>query len=101
MLPFGLPPTRAALAAYLEILGEADIPGGVSAVGADLFECGIAEAALERGGHLHVGLEMFIGTRQPTNAELVREAVELCRNFGREPLAWDQTADYLGFPARS
>jgi uncharacterized protein (DUF849 family) len=98
VLPFGLPPTRAALDAYLEILGDAPLPWGVSAMGGDLFECGIAREALERGGHLHVGLESYAGKRQPTNAELIREAVALCAKVGREPLAWDRVADRLGFP---
>jgi uncharacterized protein (DUF849 family) len=96
ILPFGLPPTRAALDAYLEILGDAPLEWGVSAMGGDLFECGIARLALERGGHLHLGLETYAGSRQPTNAELIREAVELCRKLGREPLAWDRTARFLG-----
>ena len=98
MLPFGLPPTRRALDAYLEILGDAPLAWGVSAVGADLFETGIARAALERGGHLHLGLEMFAGERKPSNVELVREAVALCAELGRPPLPWDRTADHLGFP---
>ena len=97
VMPFGLPPTRAALDAYLEILGAAPLPWGVSAMGADLFECGIARLALERGGHLHLGLESYAGKRQPTNAELIREAVALCREVGREPLAWNRVAEYLGF----
>ena len=78
-MPFGLPPTEKALDAYLEMMEGCDIPWGVSAVGGDVVECGIAELALERGGHIHVGLEMFAGERQPTNVELVEEVVELCK----------------------
>lgn len=97
-LPFGLPPTRKALDAYLEILGGEPLVWSISALGADLFETGLARLALERGGHLHLGLETFAGERQPTNAELVREAVALCAEMGRPPLAWERAADYLGFP---
>ena len=92
--PFGLPPTEKALDAYLEILGDCPIPWGVSAMGADLFACGIAELAVARGGHLHVGLESYAGTRTPTNVELVDEAAALGRRYDREPvptrhaLAW-------------
>ena len=97
-MPFGLPPTEKALDAYLEMMEGCDIPWGVSAVGGDVVECGIAELALERGGHIHVGLEMFAGERQPSNVELVKEVVDLCRKVGREPLRWEDCASYLGFP---
>lgn len=92
--PFGLPPTEKALDAYLEILGDCPVPWGVSAMGADVFACGIAELAVARGGHLHVGLESYAGDRTPTNAELVQDAVALGRRHAREPvraheaLAW-------------
>lgn len=98
-MPFGLPPTEKALDAYLEMMEGCDIPWGVSAVGGDVVECGIAELALERGGHIHVGLEMFAAERQPTNVELVEEVVNLCRKIGREPLPWEDCASYLEFPA--
>ena len=93
--PFGLPPTEKALDAYLEILGDCPIPWGVSAMGADLFACGIAELAVARGGHLHVGLESYAGTRTPTNVELVEEAVALGRRHDREPVATHQPLAWL------
>ena len=93
--PFGLPPTEKALDAYLEILGDCPVPWGVSAMGADLFACGIAELAVARGGHLHVGLESYAGTRTPTNVELVEEAVALGRRHGREPVPTDQALAWL------
>jgi 3-keto-5-aminohexanoate cleavage enzyme len=94
--PFGLPPTEKALDAYLEILGDCPIPWGVSAMGADLFACGIAELAVARGGHLHVGLESYAGDRQPTNAELVAEAVALGRRYGRAPVRSSYALEWLG-----
>ena len=33
------------------------------------------ELALERGGHLHLGLEFYGGRRTPTNVELVTEPI--------------------------
>ncbi len=98
-MPIGLPPTEKALDAYLEMMQGCDIPWGVSAVGGDVVESGIAELALERGGHIHVGLEMFAAERQPTNVELVAEVVELCQKVGREPLRWEDCASYLDFPS--
>jgi len=93
---FGLPPTEKALDAYLEVLGDCPVPWGVSAMGGDLFACGIGELAVARGGHLHVGLESYAGARTPTNAELVREAVALGRRHGREPVRAPRALAWLG-----
>lgn len=83
---FGLPPTAKALDAYLEMLEGTDLPWSVSVWGGDLFDTPVARLALERGGHLHVGLEEFWGERLPSNEELVHEAAELAAKVGR-PLA--------------
>jgi 3-keto-5-aminohexanoate cleavage enzyme len=84
---FGLPPTRHALLAYLDMLEGTDLPWSVSVWGGDLMTTPIAELALERGGHLHVGLEEFYSPeRTPTNEELVLEAAQLAARVGR-PLA--------------
>ena len=96
--PFGLPPTPSALDAYLELLKGCDLPWAVSLVGGDLIASEVALMALERGGHLHVGLEFFSGDRTPTNADLVAEAVELCEKAGRPVATPDQTAQILRLP---
>ena len=98
--PFGLPPTRTALDAYLELLGDADIVWAVSAAGGDLGRTDVARYALQKGGHLHLGLEFYGGDRQPTNLELVQEAVTLAAEEGRAPATCEQAADILGLPAR-
>jgi 3-keto-5-aminohexanoate cleavage enzyme len=94
--PFGLPPTVTALAAYLELLHESDLPWAVSVVGGDVIASEVARAALDAGGHLHLGLEFFGGPRTPTNAELVAEAVALCAEAGRPVATPDQAAEILG-----
>jgi uncharacterized protein (DUF849 family) len=96
--PFGLPPTERALDVYLDILGDCDVPWFVSLVGGDLIRHDIAELALARGSHLHVGLEFYGGDRQPTNVELVSEAVELCRRNGYAVASTSQAAAMLGLP---
>ena len=96
--PFGLPATRSALNAYLELLEECDVPWAVSVVGGDLVGTDVARAALEAGGHLHLGLEFFAGSRVPTNTELVAEAVALCEEFGRPVATPDQAAQLLDLP---
>jgi 3-keto-5-aminohexanoate cleavage enzyme len=96
--PFGLPPTECALNAYLELLQGCDLPWAVSVVGGDLCGTDLAKLALERGGHLHLGLEFYGGERQPTNVELVAEAVDLCAKSGREVATPDQAAQILRLP---
>ena len=98
--PFGLPPTLNALEAYLELLEGCDLPWAISVVGGDVVSSDIGIAALERGGHLHLGLEFYRGERIPTNVDLVSEAVELCRRAGRPLATPDQAAEILDLPRR-
>lgn len=96
--PFGLPPTPAALAAYLEVLDGCDVPWAVSVVGGDAIASEIAGLALDAGGHLHVGLEFFGGDRTPTNVELVEEAVARCDAAGRPVATCADAARILRLP---
>jgi 3-keto-5-aminohexanoate cleavage enzyme len=96
--PFGLPPTTKALDAYLELLDGCDLPWAVSAHGIGVVATEVAPLALERGGHLHIGLEFYGGDRKPTNVELVAEAVELCEKSGRPVATPDQAAAILRLP---
>lgn len=98
--PFGLPPTRAGLDAYLDMLGDCPVPWAVSVVGGDVVGSGLAEYAVERGGHIHLGLEFHAGDRTPTNGELVAEAVELCDRLGVAVATPDEAAAILELPRR-
>ena len=96
---FGLPPTEHALLAYLDMIGDTGIPWSVSVWGGDLMQTPVARLALERGGHLHVGLEEhFDPARKPTNVELIDEAVALCNSVGRPVASCAQAAARLGLP---
>ena len=96
---FGLMPTEPGLLAYLDMLEGAELPWSVSVWGGDLMETPIARLALERGGHLHIGVEEFYSPdRSPTNEELMREAVELCAKVGRPVATTAETEKLLGLP---
>jgi uncharacterized protein (DUF849 family) len=95
---FGLRPTPTALDAYLELLDGCDVPWGVAVLGGDVLDCGIARVALERGGHLRVGLEDHAGSRKPSNEELVREAAALAEDVGRPIATSDEAAKLLALP---
>jgi 3-keto-5-aminohexanoate cleavage enzyme len=96
--PFGLPPTAAALAAYLELLEGCDLPWAVSVVGGDVTKSEVARLALQQGGHLHLGLEFYGGDDQPANADLVRRAVARCEEADRPVATPDQASEILRLP---
>ncbi|MGH7857681.1 MAG: 3-keto-5-aminohexanoate cleavage protein [Candidatus Binatia bacterium] len=95
---FGLPPTRLALEVYLEMLEGCGLPWAVAVIGGDVVESGMARWALERGGHVRVGLEDFGGSRTPANEELVREVAALAREVGRPVASCEDAARILGLP---
>ena len=96
---FGLPPTRNALLAYLDMLEGTGLPWSVSVWGGDMMQTPVARLALELGGHLHVGIEEhFDPGYKPTNVELVEEAVALCAEVGRPVATTEQTEALLALP---
>jgi uncharacterized protein (DUF849 family) len=97
----GLPPTKVSLDAYLAMLEGCDLPWSVTVYGGDLADSELPRLALERGGHLRVGLEDFrdwYGERTPTNEELVREMVRVCNEVGRPVASCGQAAEIIGLP---
>jgi 3-keto-5-aminohexanoate cleavage enzyme len=99
-LPFGLPPTRASLHAYLAMLDGTGLPWSVAVLGGDLLGSGLAEHAVDRGGHLRVGLEDYAADRKPTNVELVEQAADLIERSGRRVATPRETEDLLRIPRR-
>jgi uncharacterized protein (DUF849 family) len=97
---FGLPPTRVSLDAYLAMMEGCDLPWAVAVIGGDVLATEIARLAVERGGHLRVGLEDYAGPRRPSNVELVAEAAALARAVGRPVATPGEAARLLGIPAR-
>lgn len=85
-LLFGLPASVSSLDVYLSLLGDAPVPWMVGVQGGDVAAGGVARAAIERGGHVRVGLEDFRDDSRaspPTNAELVDEMMQIAATCGR------------------
>jgi 3-keto-5-aminohexanoate cleavage enzyme len=97
---FGFPPTARSLDAYLDMMNGCDLPWAVAVLGGDVVETGMARLAMERGGHVRVGLEDFGGPRTPSNAELVREVADLAEKCGRPLATPTQAAELLELPRR-
>ena len=95
---FGLPPTEKALEAYIEMVEPSGLPWSVAVLGGDVAACGMAKLAIERGGHVRVGLEDYVGPRTPANAELVREVVRIAEEAGRKVASCAEAATILGLP---
>jgi len=96
---FGLPPTVPSLDAYCGMLYGTGLPWSVAVLGGDVLGT-IAAEAVRRGGHLRVGLEDYAGPRQPSNVELVREAVALVQALGGHAASIAEAAAILGLPAQ-
>ncbi len=95
---FGLPPTPLALEVYLEMMGDCDLPWAVAVLGGDVVDSGLARLAIERGGHVRVGLEDYAGGATPTNAELVETVAAIARYAGREVATCADAARILALP---
>jgi uncharacterized protein (DUF849 family) len=101
VIPFGLPPTEVGLDAYLGMLDGTGLAWSVAVLGGDVVASGLAAAALERGGHVRVGLEDYFGPRTPTNVELVAEVAELIESCGRIVASPAQAGELLGIASGS
>jgi uncharacterized protein (DUF849 family) len=95
---FGAPPIREALELYLAMLKESRLPWAVAVIGGSLLDSEIARIALERGGHLRVGLEDFFTAK--SNLDEVQRAAALAREFGRPLASCAEAAQLLGLPPR-
>ena len=87
---FGFPPKPKYLDAHLALLGEvaAGAPWMVAGLGVDIRP--LIAPAVERGGHIRVGLEDRPWGVRENNRALVEEAVQLVRAAGGEPATADE-----------
>ena len=94
---FGLPPTQRSLETYLAMLEGTGLPWLVAVLGGDVTG-GLAQLAIEHGGHVRVGLEDYDGPRRPRNEEFVQEVVALAETAGRPVAIPREAARILDLP---
>jgi uncharacterized protein (DUF849 family) len=95
-VPFGLPPTRPSLDAYLALLDGSGLEWMVGVMGGDVLASGMAAWAIEAGGHVRVGLEdLYDRHANPSNQDLVVDAVELVGSLGCEVATCEQARSIL------
>jgi 3-keto-5-aminohexanoate cleavage enzyme len=92
---WGVPPIPEGLDLYLAMLGDTGIPWAVAVVGGDALGEPVTRLALERGGHLRVGLEDDADAA--SNADLVQRAAALCADVGRPVASLAEAETILGF----
>jgi uncharacterized protein (DUF849 family) len=93
---WGSPPIIEALDLFLAMRGDTPFEWAVAVLGGSLLDTPIARAALERGGHLRVGIEDW--DTGPANVEQVNAAVALCEAAGRPVATIADTERLLGLP---
>src|SRR3954447_9265671 len=97
---WGAPPIPEALDLYLAMLGDSGIPWAVAVVGGDALAAPVTRLALERGGHLRVGIED--DQNATDNVALVLGAAALCAEVGRPVATQAEAVDLLALaPART
>jgi len=92
----GLYPTAASVDMYLSILSGVGLAWQVSIPGGVLLDSPIARYALERGGHLRVGVEDTGGRTPMSNVETVETAVDLAKQVGRPAVQGAEALAALG-----
>jgi uncharacterized protein (DUF849 family) len=95
---WGVPPIPEGLDLYLAMLGDSGIPWAIALIDGDVLAHPLTRNALERGGHLRVGLEDDPRAASG-NADLVRAAADLCAEVGRPVATLADTEALLGLGA--
>jgi uncharacterized protein (DUF849 family) len=93
---YSAPPIPEALHLYLAMFEATGLPWAVTLLGGSLLDTPVARLAVERGGHLRVGIED--DSSGPGNVEQVQRAAELCRQVGRPIATCAEAAAILGLP---
>jgi uncharacterized protein (DUF849 family) len=95
---YSAPAIPEALDLYCAMVRDDGLPWGVAVLGGDLLSTPVARLAVERGGHLRVGLED--DPSGAPNVEQVQRAVACCAEVGRPVATAGETRRILGLPSR-
>jgi uncharacterized protein (DUF849 family) len=93
---FSPPPIVEALDLYLAMIEGTGLPWGVACLGGSLLDTPIPRLALERGGHLRVGLEDHPGA--DSNLAEIERVRALCEQLGRPLASCAEAVEILGLP---
>ena len=94
---WGVPPIEEGLDLYLAMLGDTGIPWAIALIDGDVLSHPLTTRALERGGHLRVGLE-DAPRAASGNVRLVEAAAALCASVGRPVATLADTEAILDLP---
>jgi 3-keto-5-aminohexanoate cleavage enzyme len=95
-LSFGFPPQRYGLDAFLQLLANEAPHAPWMIAGLDVDITPLITYAVERGGHVRVGLEDAPFGARETNVQLVEKAARLIRSVGNEPASTKEIRRALG-----
>ncbi len=95
-LSFGFPPQPYGLDAFLKLLAQEAPHAPWMIAGLDVNITPLITYAVERGGHVRVGLEDAPFGARKTNVQLVEDAVRLIRSVGKEPASTKEIRRALG-----
>lgn len=94
---YGLPPTKAAVDALVEMIGDAPLPWMVLSFGSPIHEDKeFIRYVIEKGGHIRTGLEDASGNTNCSNAECVQAVADIVREMGRPIATIADTRKILG-----
>ncbi len=95
-----MPADEPILDLYIETLRRLAPDAQWCAAGIGAAQLTVNEWSIRKGGHARTGLEDNVrldrDTLAPSNAALVRRAVELCERYGRPVATWRQARAMLG-----
>ena len=92
----GLPPTRSALGAYLDMLDGFELAWMAAVTGAPSLDPAFSRLVLEAGGHLSVGIERTGRGGTPRNLDLVAAGRPALSRLRPPPLSPAETRAALG-----